>query len=572
MLPLNILKNNIFYGILILLAQIVKNYGGIDMKKIFSLIMLLFVSFYAVYAQNNIWDIAWNEKGALITAYNGSDRAINIPEKIADLPVVGIGENTFHNKQLTSVNIPNSVISIGSNAFANNPLTSIKIPANVTLGAASFGNNFIEIYSNNGKKAGTYNFMNYGGEWAVVGWVNEAGEGAFIITGYYGNDNVITIPPRWGNLPIIGIQGTTRRKCFHGISITSIIIPNSIIFIGSNTFADTGLTSVTIPNSIISIGNEAFSGNQLTTVTIPNSVTTIGGAAFSNNKLQSIVIPNNVISIGDNAFLNNPLTSVVIGNNVTNIGKGAFLSSSSSRNSSEQLVNIIIPANVSLFMNRNSYSFTDRSFPGNFDQVYNNGNRRAGKYTYNNDRWVLTTITFADGITTIGDREFERKGLTSITIPNSITSIGNYAFNHNQLTNIIIPNNVTSIGTNAFSGNQLVSVTFSNRLSTIGANAFSGNQLENVNIPNVVTSIGESAFSNNKLTSIIIPNSVTLIGNSAFSNNPIVRITIPANLSLSNNPNTPAFPNNFDAFYYSNQSKAGIYTFINNVSWSYSAQ
>ena len=66
-----------------------------------------------------------------------------IPKKINGFDVVLIGKNTFYNKQLTSVVIPNSVTSIGEQAFEANQLTSVEIPDSVTtIGAAVF-------YSNN---------------------------------------------------------------------------------------------------------------------------------------------------------------------------------------------------------------------------------------------------------------------------------------------------------------------------------------------------------------------------------------------------------------------------------------
>ncbi|MDR0683957.1 MAG: leucine-rich repeat domain-containing protein [Spirochaetaceae bacterium] len=88
--------------------------------------------------------------------------------------------------------------------------------------------------------------------------------------------------------------------------------------------------NVAIPASIggkavVGIGNEAFSrsGLILTSVVIPNSVTYIGGSAFSGNRLSSVVIPDSVTGIGNYAFFGNQLTSVVIGNNVS-IGNNAF--------------------------------------------------------------------------------------------------------------------------------------------------------------------------------------------------------------------------------------------------------
>jgi len=76
-------------------------------------------------------------------------------------PFTYIGSGTFQrnswdDRQLTSVTIPNNVTSIGRSAFSGNQLTSISIGANVTLGDVSFGNGFEAFYNTNGKRAGTY--------------------------------------------------------------------------------------------------------------------------------------------------------------------------------------------------------------------------------------------------------------------------------------------------------------------------------------------------------------------------------------------------------------------------------
>ena len=102
--------------------------------------------------------------------------------------------------------------------------------------------------------------------------------------------------------------------------------PNAKL-IASNAFANFyGLTSIEIPDTIIFIGNGAFSINSsLKSVTIPNSVTYIDAAAFFGTGIESIVIPDSVSAILDNTFaLCNNLKSIVIPRSVTEIGEFAF--------------------------------------------------------------------------------------------------------------------------------------------------------------------------------------------------------------------------------------------------------
>jgi TolB-like protein len=273
------------------------------------------------------------------------------------------------------------------------------------------------------------------------------------------------------------------------------------------TFQSKNLTSVTIPNNVTSIGQNTFYDNKLTSVIIPNSVTSIGQYAFGSNQLTSVTIPNNVTSIGQNAFRSNPLTSVIIGNSVTSIGQEAF---------------------------------------------------------YDNK---LTSVTIGNSVISIGLNAFRGSQLTSVVIPNSVITIGQESFRDNRLTSVVIGNSVTSIGYAALYANRLTSLTIPDSVIAIGQYAFGSNQLTTVTIPNSVTSIGGQAFYENQLVSVTIPDSVTSIGGQAFYSNPLTSVAIGANVLMENN----SMPNNFGNFYYSNDKKAGTYTYSGNT-WSFKAR
>jgi len=132
-----------------------------------------------------------------------------------------------------------------------------------------------------------------------------------IITGYAGIPQTLVIPNRIQGSPVTRIEGAFNRVYNR---LTSVTIPNTVVFIGDNAFRNNRLTTVTIPNSVVAIGANAFQGNQLTNVTIP--VINIGRHAFANNQLTSVTIGVNVEFIADYAFSNNLLTSVTIGANV----------------------------------------------------------------------------------------------------------------------------------------------------------------------------------------------------------------------------------------------------------------
>lgn len=111
-------------------------------------------------------------------------------------------------------------------------------------------------------------------------------------------------------------------------NLTSITIPNSVIFIGDHALEGCkGLISVNIPDSVRNIGSHAFIYcTGLTSITIPNSVTNIGNDAFESCKnLTSVSIGNSVDSICVWAFAYcDRLSTISIPNSVTSIGNWAF--------------------------------------------------------------------------------------------------------------------------------------------------------------------------------------------------------------------------------------------------------
>ena len=91
----------------------------------------------------------------------------------------------------------------------------------------------------------------------------------------------------------------------HRHTISSIVLPSSLVRIGDNAFSDcSDLASIEIPEGVVSIGSGAFKKcRSLTSLVIPESVVSIGDEAFYFcDGLTSISIPDGCV-IGDDAFV-----------------------------------------------------------------------------------------------------------------------------------------------------------------------------------------------------------------------------------------------------------------------------
>jgi hypothetical protein len=483
----------------------------------------------------------------------------------AESQLVSIANYAFYNcsNLITDITLPASVTSVGNYAFYGcGSLAGIEIPAGVTTIGSSVFYNCDSLASIE-----------------IPAGVTSIGSSAFYGCGSLAN---IAIP---ANVTSIG-----ESAFYNCNSLASINIPAGVTSIGNSVFYNCGsLTSINIPAGVTSIGSSAFSGcGSLTGIEIPAGVTSIGSNPFGNcanltgitvdadnsnyasqdgilyNKAKttliqvpggisgSITIPTGVTSIGSSAFSGcASLTGITIPENVTSIGSNAFGGCTNLRNiiiDTDKITNAYSD-NWGARFPANNLSVTFKKSPGNY-----------AFYSSSANSTKLTSVTIAEGVTSIGSNAFEGcTGLTSVTIPESVTSIGNSAFSGCAgLTGITIPENVTSIGDNAFSGctalrNIIIdndkltfsstsnnwrtmfpatdlSITFNKNVGNYAVSGYTGNTLVSVTIGESVTSIGEYAFYNcSYLTSItfVAGNQLTSIGYGAFWRSALTSITIP---------------------------------------------
>lgn len=238
---------------------------------------------------------------------------------------------------------------------------------------------------------------------------------------------------------LLGDLCKNGKSGFADMTLKEIITENILTFSKLQQLEKIG--SITLQTSysskkyvVTSIAQFAFNNRQLTSIVIPNSVITIGSAAFTRNKLTSIVIPSSVTTIDDlNSFNKNPFESICVDSN-NPIYNSRDNSNAIIETSSNKLIqgskNTVIPNSVTTIGRSafDSLGITNITIPDSVTAI--------GDFAFFGNK--LTSITIPNTVTSIGSEAFECNKLTGITIPNSVTEISTAAFSYNDLDYVLI--------------------------------------------------------------------------------------------------------------------------------------
>lgn len=516
--------------------------------------------------------------GYIVVSYNNtSDDTVVIPNAYEGLPVVELGYSSLDSGwtgvTLTSVAIPNSIENIGMYALYGNSFPTVIIPGSVTAvsdGAFQSGQlTHVTFYGDVPVDLGDYIFYNNPGLTLRTILVSDAQLQAYKDIA---STNLSVFPTAIYSLnsaPIVPIIFDASRYPSE-LNTTADDVNDEADFEyewdSTNNgwkitdYVNSSDTDVVIPAGrsdgeyIVSVGYSAMSGYDLTSVAIPNSIKAIESYAFSYNQLTSIIIPSSVTTIEYAAFNNNLLTQ-----------SQAYIYSSATDN--QTLVSYGGAATTA---------------------VIPSTTRAIAQYALSGSN--LESVTFNDGLTSIGDASFQYNQLTSLALPSSVTYIGCAAFYGNSgllqasdftytwnsslcgwtvtgytnatnksvvipnergdkapivaikdsafkskaLTSVVLPNALKSIGNQAFYGNQITSLTIPSSVQTIGTYAFYSNQILSLVIPDSVTTLGDFSFYMNRLTTLTLSSNMTTIPKSAFGQNQLTSVVIPNTVTLIN--------------------------------------
>lgn len=348
-------------------------------------------------------------------------------------------------------------------------------------------------------------------------------------------------------------------------NISEVELPENLTTIGYSAFTNSSLTKVTIPSGVTSIGKDAFKfvtrDRRYTVVMDGTTPPTLGSYAFSKTYLNNIYVPEEAYNDYVQAWLD--YSDYIVYNGINY--KVTLIDATDKIiipcNGSDEVTenDIKISATTTMFGSC-ATSIGDLSNEYLGDVIFSSSVKNIGNNAFSNT--TISSLTFAEGLETIGEYSFSKigkqnsSGVTSIDLPKSLKSISKYAFesaNLNRLTingdsGVILGDSNYSIFSNECSINNLI---FSNvetipeslcaysyytgrfynvkikntnsSITNIGASAFTQNVLQNVSIDNA--NIGSYAFANDRiLTSASIKSGT--IGNSSFRDCGISTITI----------------------------------------------
>ncbi len=324
--------------------------------------------------------------------------------------------------------------------------------------------------------------------------------------------NAINIP---SSLQTIGKEAFAYVTC-----LKDLVLPESVVSIGQGAFFGcTNMTSVTIPSSLRKISTQAFSFSGLTEISIPSSIQKIEALSFQScTNLKKVTIGNNslvaTMEIEQNVFENcSSLTDAIIGSEVDIIGEEAFSRCTS-------LQSIKIPGAVSIVNTSAFAGCTGLKYLEIGDSKTSHNTIIRNQAFENCSSLIKTTLNKSVLIEDDYSYHYCFANCTGdLDIYCSIPDYSGYSpFEHSNFDVIRFLDGVEKIGNNALKDVVCKSIHLNAGIREIGDDAFRLAECEFINCEEFyqLTSIGRDAFTSHKLNNLYLPKSLKTIGHGAF--------------------------------------------------------
>ncbi len=298
--------------------------------------------------------------------------------------------------------------------------------------------------------------------------------------------------------------------------------------IGEETSTDIVIPSTYKGLPVFQIGPEAFSVNndknndvRITSIVIPQSVTFIGQYAFEGSALVDVTIPRSVLEIHDRAFCGIDTLEAL---RFEKTDEWKWLPSGDKATKNPELITrpFTDPAETAYLMSTVDESWITGNYLINGSYVQKDTEDRFIEPETYAGIWLVKNVTsFGGGNSSSSDSSSNDSGVVGSDLEYALSGIGETAFyvvkslGNETDTDIVIPAKyngklVKHIDDEAFS---------------VDNPANNGVRITSISLPNSITYIGRNAFYGANLTQLVLPSSLYIIKPGAFLGNPLTAVT-----------------------------------------------
>ncbi len=436
------------------------------------------------------------DDGLVISSYNGTETDLTVPTELNGEKVIGIGNNAFKEKQITSLVLPQGIIYIGDYAFADcSELKDFTLPINAVFtdknafdGCKVKNLTLTDELPDEGTVAITDSDM-----FAKLVMPDDITNKLMEITSIFTELDCLCIPDH-GYMPA---EEETPAAPETPVVEEPPAAPETPVVEEPPVIEETPAASET---PVVEETSEEFSyvscGDGI-------KLTKYNGTS-ADVVLPVVIGEKNVKEIADDIFAGKTINSVKVRDFSDKLG---YLEVSEAEALWNLPVDDLYKNMIKAFKNISKIRvpyYTDRIERETFRDIRE-----------------LISVGVPQGVTSIADAAFKGcKGLVSVRLPDSITSIGENVFEDcTRLESVKMPFEIRRIGACAFSGcKKLTDLRIPNGITVLESFVFEDCAvLSEAVIPPSVTEIGKYAFySCYSLETVVVPAKVKKIGECAF--------------------------------------------------------